>query len=87
MLEAIKSDCIFEVNTGAVSRGYRTAPYPSENLLYVLKKENAKVIISSDSHDKDNIDFGLKETEKLLKDIGFKYLYTLYNNEFKKYAL
>ena len=57
MLEAIKSDCIFEVNTGAVSRGYRTAPYPSENLLYVLKKENAKVIISSDSHDKDNIDY------------------------------
>ena len=26
--EALKADCIFEVNTGAISRGYRQTPYP-----------------------------------------------------------
>ena len=35
--EAAKSGSIFEVNTGAMIRGLRTAPYPAENLLYVLK--------------------------------------------------
>jgi predicted ATP-dependent serine protease len=29
----IAADCIFEVNTGAMARGLRTSPYPSEELL------------------------------------------------------
>ena len=35
---AAQSQCLFEVNTGAISRGYRTKPYPNENLLHILKK-------------------------------------------------
>ena len=82
--EAMKSDCIFEVNTGAISRGYRTLPYPNENLLHILKKEGGRVTISSDSHSKETIDFRFKETRALLKDIGFQHTYILYNNEFVK---
>jgi len=80
--EALKSDCIFEVNTGAISRNCRTTPYPDEKLLHVLKKEGGKLILSSDTHHKDTIDCQFSETRSLLKDIGFKYVYTLYNNEF-----
>lgn len=85
--EALKSECIFEVNTGAISRGLRTAPYPSENLLYILKKHNAKLILSADSHAADTIDFGFADAKNMLKDIGFKQLYTLYNGEFVKYDI
>ncbi|MBO5742965.1 MAG: hypothetical protein J6R68_01620 [Clostridia bacterium] len=81
---ATKFDVIFEVNTGAMARGLRTNPYPYENLLYALKKENAKLIISSDCHSMDKIDYFFDETKKMLKDIGFKYVYNLFNNEFKK---
>ena len=82
--EAMKSGSIFEVNTGAISRGYRTAPYPHINLLHILKKEGGKIIINSDSHAADTLDCHFKETKKMLKDIGFQYTYILYDNEFKK---
>ncbi len=81
---ALKSDCFFEVNTGAISRNCRTLPYPDEKLLHVLKKENGKLIINSDTHEINSVDCYFAETRKLLKDIGFQYVYTLYNNEFIK---
>jgi len=80
--EAVKSECIFEINTGAIARGYRKTPYPAENLLYILKKSSAKIIVSSDAHGADAIDFQFAEMKELLKDIGFQYTYTLYNNEY-----
>ena len=81
---ALKSDCFFEVNTGAISRNWRTSPFPDENLLYILKKENGKLIINSDTHNTNTLDNYFNETRKLLKSIGFQYIFTLYNNEFIK---
>ncbi len=81
---ALKTDCIFEVNTGAMARGYRTAPYPSENLLYLINKESGKIILSSDAHSVDTLDFGFEETKILLKDIGFKYAYIITADGFEK---
>jgi len=45
----------FEVNTGAISRGYRTTPYPAPDVLDYIKEKGGKMIISSDSHSKENI--------------------------------
>ena len=87
LLEAIKSNCIFEVNTGAISRGYRKNPYPSEELLHILKKEDAKIILSSDSHNQETLDYAFCETSEMLKDIGFKHRYVSSNSEFKKVEL
>lgn len=84
LLAALKSDCIFEVNTGAISRGYRTTPYPHEKLLYVMKKNGGKLIINSDTHAADTIDCHFAESKKMLRDIGFTYVYTLKNGEFIK---
>ena len=86
-VEAAKSGCIFEVNTGAISRNVRTAPYPSAQLLHALKKVDARMILSSDSHQADTLDFGFEEAKLLLKDIGFQELYTLYNGEFIPYKI
>jgi histidinol-phosphatase (PHP family) len=85
--EAIKSECIFEINTGAISRGVRKTPYPAENLLYLLKKENANIIVSSDSHSKDTLDCAFKETRELLLDIGFKEQFALLGGKFQKIKL
>ncbi|MBQ4338684.1 MAG: histidinol-phosphatase [Clostridia bacterium] len=82
--QAIKSECIFEVNTGAISRGYRTTPYPAINLLHILRKNGAEIILSADSHSAQAIDCAFEETKLMLKDIGFEYLRTLYNGEFVK---
>ena len=84
---AAQSGCIFEVNTGAMARGVRTAAYPGEHLLYVLKQCGARLILSSDSHSKDTLDFGFEETKEVLRDIGFTHLVTLYNGEFVDCAI
>ncbi|MBO5408084.1 MAG: histidinol-phosphatase [Clostridia bacterium] len=84
---AAENDVIFEVNTGGIARGIRNTPYPYENLLHILRKSDAKIILNSDSHHKDTIDCWFAEARKYLKEIGFQYLYTLYHNEFQKVLL
>lgn len=85
--QAADNDCLFEVNAGAMTRGYRTEPYPHERILYQFKKKNAGMIISSDSHSAETLDFGFDMMRNILKDIGFGYTYILYHGEFQKVYL
>ena len=80
---ALESDCIFEVNTGAMARGIRTSAYPCEELLHLMKEKDAKVILSSDCHNARQLDFGLAQTRQLLKDVGFQKVYNLYDGRFQ----
>ena len=82
--EALKSGSIFEINTGAIARGVRTTVYPFENLLHILRKENTPIILSSDSHSIDTLDFQFEETKKYLEDIGFDKIMVLVDNSFKE---
>lgn len=82
LIKAAQSNCIFEVNTGAIARGLRTTAYPYENLLYILRKSDTAIILSSDSHSIDTLDFAFDDTKKYLKDIGFKKLKVLCDNKF-----
>jgi len=63
-------DIVFEINTGAMSRGYRTSPYPSEAILDELSKRGCGVILSSDSHDKAALMYGFDEAEVLAEKAG-----------------
>lgn len=47
----------FELNTGAISRGYRTFPYPSEPMIEYILEKGGKIIFSSDSHSPKNLCF------------------------------
>ena len=55
VMALLKFNRKFEINTGAISRGYRTAPYPSKEILELILSNNGKVILSSDSHNKDTL--------------------------------
>lgn len=77
-------DVLFEVNTGAISRGLRTSVYPHQRLLHILRKQGRGVILSSDSHVVDTLGFGFDEAKAMLKDVGFDGVYVLYDGEFKK---
>lgn len=81
---ALEAECIFEVNTGAISRGYRTTPYPHERLLHIIKKEGGRVTLSSDSHAPDTLLCGYKEAIALLKDVGIDSIWNLTDDGFKK---
>ncbi len=62
----------FEVNTGAISRGYKTTPYPSLPILKYIRENDGKVILSSDSHSAENICFEFDKWEKIIKGLGFE---------------
>ncbi len=85
--EALKSGSIFEINTGAIARGVRTTVYPFENLLYILRKNNTPIILSSDSHSIDTLDFNFSDTKKYLKDIGFNKITALVDNSFMEFDI
>ncbi len=40
----------FEINTGAISRGYRKTPYPALDILKYLAQHGGTAVITSDSH-------------------------------------
>ncbi|MBR5768024.1 MAG: histidinol-phosphatase HisJ family protein [Clostridia bacterium] len=49
---------VFEINTGAMSRGYRKTPYPSPALAGYIRSGGGRFILSSDSHRKETLCFG-----------------------------
>ena len=53
----------FEVNMGAISRGYRTSPYPSPEIRQYLREKGGKMLLSSDAHQKENIAFHFETVE------------------------
>ena len=82
LIKAIECGCIFEVNTGAITRGLRKAPYPSQHLLHVMKDHDVKLMLSSDSHVVDTLDGVFEETCDYLYDLGFRYVYVPSDNGF-----
>jgi len=67
----------FEVNTGAISRGYRTTPYPDPYIIKEMKRLGFCAIISSDCHDRNFLDCGYEEAKRLLLEAGFTEHYVL----------
>ena len=62
----------FEVNTGGMSRGYRTIPYPAPFLLKELNKMGGRVLISSDCHDNTKLNLAFDKSLEIIKEAGFK---------------
>lgn len=56
----------FEINTGAISRGYRSEAYPSAALIEKIKQRGSALILSSDCHAKENLLYKFKDYEKYL---------------------
>lgn len=82
-LEALRPHIpIFEVNTGAIARGYRTTPYPSRTLLKIMKDMDFLPIISSDCHDASMLKCGFDLAKSLLKECGFREHYILTDDGF-----
>lgn len=72
----------FEINTGAISRGYRTTPYPAPFIIKEMKRLGFGAIISSDCHDRNFLDCGYEEAKRLLKEAGFTEHYVLKDEGF-----
>ena len=84
---AAEKDILVEINTGAMSRGYRTTPYPSPDLLKLLHSLGGRITITSDCHRAEWIDFAFDSAIDLAKSCGFKEAYIWRNGGFVAEAL
>lgn len=84
---ALKIGCVFEVNTGLMTRGYRTTPCPHERLLKIILKENGKIALASDSHHKDTLSAHFDSVKEMLKAIGFTKAYAFTGKDWISYDL
>ncbi len=71
---------VFEVNTGAISRGYRKNPYPASFLLKEMKELGCEIVINSDAHSVEGLDCGFEMAAQIALDCGFKY-HMVFNGE------
>ena len=62
----------FEINTGAMAHGIRSVPYPSPELMKIIKQHGGEIIFSSDCHDKKYLDYGFDIAEELARAAGFE---------------
>ena len=53
----------FEINTGAMSRGLRSQPYPSDSMREYIREKGGSFILSSDSHRTDTLCFKFGDYE------------------------
>lgn len=77
MEKLVRADKIFEINTGAISRGYRSAPYPSRELLCALREMGGKITISADAHHVSGAACAYGQALSLAKACGFAQAYVL----------
>lgn len=77
----------FEINTGAMSRGYRTAPYPNPILLRELHAMGGRILINSDSHSADTIVYAFDQAQKMAYECGFRKTTVLTPNGFQEISL
>ena len=66
----LKTGVPFEINTGAISRGYRKTPYPALDIMRYLAENGGKAVITSDSHSTDGLGCAYELAYHLAKEAG-----------------
>ena len=84
---ALDTGAILEVNTGGMYRKKRDVPYPAPFLLEHAKARNANIMLCSDAHSVDWLDYGFQEVSAMLKEIGFREQMVLSKQGFVPVAL
>ncbi len=83
LYEIAKTKRVFEVNTGAMSRGYKKTPYPSIFILEEIKRIGCDVIITSDCHNAENLGYACNMAIDYVEAAGFDRVMILTKNGFE----
>jgi histidinol-phosphatase (PHP family) len=74
----------FELNTGAIARGYRKTPYPDPFLLREMREMGLSVTLGSDCHDNRFLACAFQEALDLLREVGFRSVLSLTENGWRE---
>lgn len=77
-LEVIyRSGALLELNTGGMARGYLDTPYPELRMLKFWHDLGGRVIVGSDSHAVNTIDYAFERMPDFLRAAGFRSFWEL----------
>ncbi|MBQ6595750.1 MAG: histidinol-phosphatase [Clostridia bacterium] len=79
---AVSRDLLVEINTGAMSRGWRSQPYPSGALLKRCRALGGRIIVTSDCHRREWLDHGFDRAVRLAAACGFRERWTWLGGRF-----
>ena len=89
-LEAVdavmEKDVLFEIDTGAISRGWKTKPYPAPFLLKRIVEKKGRVILNSDAHSRENLLFHFEESVEYASACGVREFWVYQNGDFQPLA-
>ena len=83
----LEKDVIFEINTGAMSRGYRTTPYPAPVFLHRIAEKRGNVTLNSDAHNKNHLTYGFDVALQILKASGIGSVLTMTKDGWKSVSI
>lgn len=66
----LQSGALFEVNTGAMARGYRDAAYPAPEIIAYLAARGGRFLLSGDAHSAAGLCFRFQETRSAAEALG-----------------
>ncbi|MEA4964780.1 MAG: histidinol-phosphatase HisJ family protein [Oscillospiraceae bacterium] len=82
-----RADKIIEINTGAIDKGFCTAPYPAPFLLRRLRELGGRILISSDAHSAETVTAQFAEAAALARECGFREIWMLTGDGFVPHPL
>ncbi len=62
----------FEINTGAMFRGWRTAPYPSAEIMDYIAGRGGRFILSGDAHSTEALCWEFDRWERYVNEKGYE---------------
>ena len=87
MEKLVAAGKIFEINAGAMSRGYRTEPYPSVELLSALREMGGKITLSSDAHRPEAVYGSFAQMRAIALRCGFTEVWQYIDGAFRPQPL
>ena len=78
----VRAGKTFEINTGAISRGWRTTPYPSAKWLKRLHALGGRITITADAHAPEGIACAFDDARRLARECGFTEIWELHGGKF-----
>ena len=81
------SATLLEINTGAMSRGWRTTPYPAPFILEEWRRMGGRIIVTADTHSPTTILYAYDKAIEAATAAGFKECAILTRNGVRECAL
>jgi len=71
------TEVVLEVNTGGIARKATDSIYPSPWILKEASTRNIPLMLNADAHNPEDIDFYYRESLEIIRECGYRELYSL----------